>query len=232
MLKWILTLLFLCVTLSLYFVLQEGVRPKPIREINATSFSDLEQLGASIYRRLYLEMFESDVVVVGSSLQIKNFQRTWSGLLKTGAGYKKNFDIVITQPHLPQITTKLPIIEVKDYPSLVKEVLKAQQQGKKALVHVTNRESSHLFPKSYVSRLLKEPNLRVVSYTQGPFAITPQVAHLIEPNCKLPIPLSELSCRAISSGKRYWRKKLDESKTYGAVEKHGDRHHLVLIHQP
>src|SRR5262245_22285128 len=95
---WI--LLALALSTGVYFTIRYGLRPKPIPILNVTEFSNGEQIGAVIYRRLRQNIRQERLVVLGSLPELAVSADVWNGFLKTAVEDKVRVDAFFQWPNL------------------------------------------------------------------------------------------------------------------------------------
>src|SRR5258708_31842499 len=93
-------LLFFGVIMSL--IVSYGIKGRPINILKPSYFSTPEEIGAVIFRRFYAEIGAEKVLVFGVPAKTSFHQSILAGLIRVAAHEGKAFDVLITDPRLPQ----------------------------------------------------------------------------------------------------------------------------------
>jgi hypothetical protein len=188
-------------------------RPTPI--LKASNFQEPEELGAVIFRRFWNEVRQAPVIVLGSSKQIKNYDRVWKGFLAVAKEYRIEFFHVYSAESLASLTEndeKLDLGKLKTGLSLEKPVI----------VHVGSSTQTW--------EQLKDlhPQALILFLTRLPLDVEEE--KIIEKNC-VQIQGFDITCQSAQVLTSRQRKRLNPAQHVAAIEKLFDRLHLVYVYE-
>lgn len=234
-LKWFFFICFLGVAVFLYFF---GLNPKPVAQIQPTAFERSEQIGAVVYRRLFQDFRELSIVILGSSPFVKDYEQVWAGLLRTFQADQKNLALPLQDAgmrRLPVVYKSVSIDLIADEERLVAYIRDALKRNEKVIIHTSVNRSLQRFPSDLIQHLEKEFQQPILSLSQAKMVVQAQQESQVQPPCneaQEKDALSALSCWSLSFSRRFYRKHLDSSLIYAAMEKHGHHDYVLYIYQP
>ena len=209
--------------------------------MSPTEFSDLEQIGAVIYKRLRQNVRAEHVVLLGSSPNVQDDFRIWSGFLKaaTADGEKivyfspRGFPPVPANPAWESLQYEGTAIKADELLNQIKERLAAKRL---IVVHAPVQDVSHFVKTSLsrqVDRIAQHPVLSISSLR---FALSREEQDSLQSHCLDTQSENEgenrLSCASQKVSRKYQRKNLDASKIWAVIERHGLKEYLVFVHVP
>lgn len=237
--RWIWIVAAFLISTGVYFTIRYGLRPKPIPVLNPTEFADLEQIGAVIYKRLRHDIRSERIVLLGSSQDIVEDYKIWSGFLKAAAADKEKI-VFFQHAGVPTVTEaqaweNVPFdeaaIQSGEIFNKVKERAKA---GQLILIHGRTGEVSHLVSGSLsrqVDRTVQHPVLAISSLR---LALTDEERDNLSTQCldTSGSPEYRLACAGQKVARKYLRKNLDRSKIWAVAERHGLKEYLIFVNVP
>jgi hypothetical protein len=192
------------------------VEVEPTRILNPTNFEKPEQIGAIVFRRFWQEIRDGKLVILGSSPFLKNYDSVWGGFLSVAKNEGVKFSQVFSQAGLRPITqTDQPLDWEKVQLALVGEG--------RVLVQVASTD-----------QMLEESNGRTLAgliLFQDLLPVTDSEKQILANRCTTE-KIKTTACIAKESLSHGKRKRYDPKQLTSVIEKHGERFHLLLIHEP
>ncbi len=230
-------LLAVALTIGVAVLITWVVNPKPVSMINPTEFSTLESVGVLSFHRLRPVLLDAKVLVIGSVLPPDSSGQIWTGLLKMLAleGWEPN--LLIEEGSSKFLGPQLKVTSVElladEKPTQVKQLGDSIQ---KILLHGPAAISSQFFKDSWSHWIEVNLDLPVVSLTLIPWKVVKDGTQLSDTDCKnedaVGSPSQRLTCTANAVSRKFIRKKLDATKSYIVMERHGLRDYLIFIYNP
>ena len=225
--RWVLGLVFISITLSVFGVLRYGLAPKSLPIIKPTYFNKKQEIGAVIFRRLFQDMKELDGLLAETSPSIQNGEEVWRGFLKVAAQYGKKFDLIIQHEKLEPLTNYIPLIQMdliknnQEFQNLLKQSL---QEGQTILIHG---------PIDTKLPDIKTMGKKIFTLSQQIFATHPSEEKILQESCpESKDKIFHKSCQALHLSKKYYRKNLRRDKLSAALEKFKRNSFTLFIHEP
>lgn len=205
--------------------------------MSPTEFSELEQIGAVVYKRLRQNVRAERLVLLGSNQDLQNDFLIWSGFLKTAAADGEKI-YYLSPKGMPPVPAH-PAWESADYdpagdlPARVKEKLASKRL---VVVHAPTREVSHFVKTSLSRQLDPVAHHPVLSISSLRFALSREEQDSLQTQCLDASTENEgenrLSCASQKVSRKYQRKNLDAAKIWAVIERHGLKEYLVFVHAP
>jgi hypothetical protein len=237
--RWIWVIAAVIISTGVYFTIRYGLRPKPIPVLDPTQFSEVEQVGVVVYKRLRHDIRAERIVVLGTSQDIPEDYKIWSGFLKAAAFDKEK---VVFLPHagIPTVSDApawetLPYddaaVQSGDLANRVKERIKA---GQLIVIHDRTKEVSHLVSGSISRQMEKIAQHPVLAISSLKFALKQEEKEALQTQCLNEGEAGEarLACAAQRVARKYQRKAFDPSKIWAVMERHGLKEYLVFVNVP
>lgn len=238
-LVWI--VLAIVLSSSIYFTIRYGLRPKPIPILNPTEFSNPEQIGAVAYRALREVVANEKLIVLGSTADFGPSIDVWNGFLKTAVTDGVNLSKFFEGPGLPRLVSvgsaeSVALAAEEMVPALLlKQISEVAQKGQAVVVHVSASEASHLVPKSLTRQIEQLPNTPVLALSVVPWSFQPEEVERLAEQCAKGAAEKQddqrIICARYKLARKFRKKKLDPSKMWAAMERHGLKEYLIFIRQ-
>ncbi|MGZ3723411.1 MAG: hypothetical protein ACXVA9_10800 [Bdellovibrionales bacterium] len=237
--RWIWFLVSIIISTGVYFTLRYGLRPKPIPVLNATEFSEAQQIGAVIYKRLRQEIRGERVLLLGSTPEMQEYEQVWTGLLKTAVADQVKISVLFQHeglkiPALEGAWETIPysdqMIQSGELLAMVKTHL---QSGKLVVIHGASTEVSHLM-KASLSRILDgELGRPVLALSTLSLSLKPEEQSSLQAQCMSSENDSQMriECAEARVSKILTKKKPAEGKLWAVMERHGLKEYLIFIHR-
>ena len=214
------------------------VEVEPTRVLNPTNFESPEQIGAITFRRFWQEIRDGKLIVIASSPFLKDYDRVWSGFISVAKSQGVSFTKYFSQDGLRTIATEAePLDWEKVQLALVGEgrVLVHLVSTDKMLQEVNERTLAglilfqDLLPVTENEKAVLEN--RCATDEKNVVVASPAPENTSTPNVpvKSNPPIACIAKESLSHGKR---KRFDPKQLTSVIEKHGERFHLLLIHEP
>ncbi|MBX3020754.1 MAG: hypothetical protein KF799_03695 [Bdellovibrionales bacterium] len=237
--RWIWFLVAALVSTGVYFTIRYGLRPKPIPVMNPTQFTDLEQIGVVIYKRLRHDIRAERLVVLGTTSDMPQDSKLWTGFFKAAAADKEKI-VFFPRKDIAQVPEieNLEIIPFDEasvqngqFFKLIQERMKA---GQLIIVHGLTNEVSHLINGSLSRQLDRVVQHPVLSISSLRFALKQEDRDSLQTLCLDTNPTGEnkLACAGQKVARKYLRKNLDAAKIWAVMERHGLKEYLVFVNTP
>lgn len=131
---WILLVIIgILIVGGVYFAIEFGFNPKPIPKITWSHFSDPNDFGKNIYKRLRLEIQGQNLIFLGVSPERKSHYRVWDGFLnEIEVEYK--YPHIVIEASLPfkEMFPKAEIISFSDNQvnviSAIKKIIESKER--------------------------------------------------------------------------------------------------------
>ncbi|MBX7231205.1 MAG: hypothetical protein K1X29_03870 [Bdellovibrionales bacterium] len=225
---------------SIIFAIKWGLKPKPIPQINPTSFEELEQIGAVTYRRLSSALRQEKMLIMGSAPWIQNYEKVWNGFIAAAREDHWKIDIVFEETEARAIKSFSGLeresisMNPLNFFQMNSSLKKHLSFGHLVLVHTWFNYSAHKNPLSLTLELEKQLKRPWPAITMLGFAISEAELLHLQPPCRNEInpPVEDYSaCAAMRFSRRQLRRRLDPNKNWAALEQHGLKDYFLYIHQ-
>lgn len=239
--RWLWFILALLISTGTYFTIRYGLRPKPIPILNPTSFENLEQVGAVIYRRLRQEILNERLILLGSSAEITGFEELWNGFLKTAVADKIKIDVFFQRENVSQPLSPAPwetilfndsMLQSGVFFSQVKARLKA---GHLVVIHGLNFEVTHLVKTSISRELDAVTQHPVLAISTWGLTLKPDEQEKLRAQCLMSIEEHvgdmTLGCVRARVAKTLLKKKRGTLPIWAVMQRHGLKEYLLFIHR-
>ena len=237
--RWLWILLAVIISTAVYFTIRYGLRPKPVPVLNPTSFAELNEIGVVLYKVLYQSIRTERIVLLGSSDEVKDYDRVWAGLVASALADKEKLVFFVREGMKP-----LPNSDGADVVTftqaqeksgdLFQEVSKRLARKQLVIVHAWTNEVTHLVKESISQKI--DPVIRhpVLAISTLRFAIDEADANTLQPPCldASDDGLKKLKCASYKVARKFLKKRLAADRIWAVAERHGLKEYLVFIHQP
>jgi len=232
--------LALILSVSIYFAIKWGLKPKPIPQINPTQFASPEEAGALLYRRFHPILRQEKMVVLGSAPWVRDYERVWNGFLAAAREDKRKIDTLYEDPALRPIKDFLgmkrqPLAWPSLSPELAEDLKKHLQFGRLIVIHTTFNHSSYRAEDSLTKDLEKALRRPWTALSMLTFPVNAAELENLQPPCPDEVaPTTRgdyVACTSVRISRRFMRKKLDPRLNWLASERHGLGDYFVFIHQ-
>lgn len=243
--RWLWILTAVVISTGVYFTIRYGLRPKPIPVLNPTEFSELNQIGTVLYKRLHQNIRAERLVLLGSSEDVKNYEQVWAGLIDSALADKEKIVFFVREGLKPLATKSTAGADIVTFTEaqikngeLFTEISSRIQRKQLVVVHAWTPEITHLVKDSIAQRIdpiVKHPVLSISSLR---FAIQDTEVDSLQPQCLNAAAedhidgIQRLSCAAYKVARKYLKKHLPVANIWAVAERHGLKEYLVFIHQP
>ena len=236
--RWIWFVVSILISTGVYFTIRYGLRPKPIPVLNPTEFTEAPQIGAVVYKRLRQEIRAEEVMLLGSTSELQDYQEVWAGLLKTALANQVKVDVIFQreglQSPLGDLIEVIPfsegMIHSGDLVNLVKARMRA---GHLVVIHGATLAVSHLI-KDSLSRGIDAASQRpVLSISVLALSLKPEEQDALQTQC-LSVETDynmRIECAEARVGKALLKKKILPGKIWAVMERHGLKEYLIFVHR-
>jgi hypothetical protein len=234
--RWLWFSLSLLISTGVYFTIRYGLRPKPIPVMNATEFSNMQEIGAVVYRRLRQEIRNERVVLLGSSPELADYEEVWSGLLKTALADQVKVTVLFQKEGLhPPAGGAWQTISFDENMVRSGELLNAVKQkmqaGDLVVIQAPSTEVSHLIKDSLSRELDTASGRPVLSISSLDVSLTNAEQNDLQAQCLSAQELaSRIDCAEARVGKNLLKKKMTSGKIVAVLERHGLKEYLLFVH--
>lgn len=206
---------------------------EPVRIMNASSFDSPEQIGALIFRRFWQELNTEKIVVLGSALELSNYEKIWIGLISLNNKNNLQFDEVFEQTSLPQL-------DLQSQPLDWGKVAETVAKGRRVLIHVEATSKMWLEVQAKIKGgfIIFQNNLpvgeeEIESLRQGCVNfLSTQKINNESPMQKRLVKYNYLPCAGVSVAKRGKKFKINPLVFSAIIEKRGAREHMLYVREP
>lgn len=237
--RWLWILLAVCISTGVYYTIRYGLRPKPIPVMNPTDFTRLDQIGVVTYRRLRTDVRSERLLVLGTAEDAPEDDQVWAGFIKAAVADKEKI-IYFTREGMQAappgndyqtIVYDQAALDSGEFFKTVKAQLKS---GQLVIVHSPTKEASHLVKASLARKLERFVQHPVLSLSTLRFALNEEESDGLQclTATEDPDGNRRLGCAAQRVARHFMRKKLDPTKIWAVIERHGLKEYLVFIHTP
>lgn len=242
--RYYLPVLVLILTAGVLKLVVFGLEPGTVLVMKPSFFDAPEEIGEAIFRRFYWPVEEKKRVVVGVPPQPDWYRGVVKGFLLGAVHQQKPFDVIIAEEQMPDLDLSgLPTTEVVkvvtsgDIQSSVIDALKkAESEGKRALVYLPSVFSTHLLPGNTIARIEKDLGSTLFAITVGPLALRFDQEYLIDPPCvgseRDTNGTAALGCSLLKSGRKYYRKKIEQSRWVAIMDSPKPDDFLLMVSSP
>ncbi len=209
--------------------------------MNPTSFERFEQVGIVTYKRLRQNIRAERVVLIGASVRVNQDDSIWIGFAK--AALADGQKILLYLPESASsfdwpkaVVQRIYTSDTFQSEGFGREVKELLQAGHILVLLAPSNQVSHLVTDSLSRRLDKLVGHPVLSISSLPFDANPGQPDELLSDC---LNASEdktgelrLGCAAYRVERKFAKKKLDPSKIWGVMERHGLKEYLLFTYQP
>ncbi len=238
--RWMWIVLAVVISTGVYFTIRYGLRPKPVPVLNPTQFTQLNEIGVVLYKRLYQSIRTERMVVLGSSEEVKDYEQVWTGLAASALADKEKLVFFVREGMKPPTQAEGADIvtfteaQVKSG-ELFQEVSNRLARKQLVIVHSWTNEVTHLVKDSISQKI--DPVIRhpVLAISTLRFAIDAADVSSLQPQCLDALEedgQKKLKCAAYKVARKFLKKRLDAAHIWAVAERHGLKEYLVFIHQP
>lgn len=235
---WVFLSLFFVVVL--FFTIRFGIRPKPQAQINPTTFSEMKEIGAVVYRRLFSVFRKERLVVLGTNPLLPESEEIWRGLFLTAKSDRQAWDILLQEPELKAIrpTQGMKVIPAswsREPEKWLPKIRQWLEEGQSVVIHSVTSMTSQTAQEAAIHVLEKGLGRPVFTISLLPFAVNEQQASLLQPPCpedKQGQGQAPLGCAAQRVSQKFFRKELSKDELIAVMEKHGVMDYLLFVHRP
>lgn len=223
---------------GLVTVLYFGLQPRSVPKINLSSFSTPEEAGQAVGKRLWLELKDAPVLLLGVWPNHPEDIEVVRGLLNSLTEPGQGYDVVVVEPQLPGVDVFVGAqsISLRDEAArFVEGVKNARAQGKRVVAIVPSMFSSRLIAEGPADRLKKEFELDFVSLSIAPFPFSRDEEGTFEVQCMTggdQTGFGALGCAVIQKARQNYRKKKDPTRYQGLMDLVGNQDYLLLLSPP
>ncbi len=224
-------------------IVQFGIKARAINIMKPSYFSTPEEIGAVIFRRFYSEIASEKLLVIGVPAKSAFHQNIVAGLIRVAAHEGKAFDVLITDPRLPQPESLPPALtiiplsingeDMSDALALIKSLL---AQEKHIIIYTYSTMSSHLLVGNTVARLEKTLKRPVFAITTSQLSLRNDQEYSLEPPCvgaaRDETGTADLGCTILQTGRSYYRRNLDSTRYVAVIDQYGRSDFLLLAAGP
>lgn len=224
-------------------IVHYGIKARAINILKPSYFSTPEEIGAVIFRRFYSEISSDKLLVIGVPAKSVFHHNIVAGLLRVAAHEGKAFDVLFTDPRLPQSEALPPQLKViplsingedlGDAGALIKSLL---AQDKRILVYTYSTMSSHLLAGNTIAQLEKSLKRPVFSITTSQLSLRNDQEYSLEPPCvgsaRDETGTADLGCIILQTSRSYYRRNLDPTRYVAVIDQHGRSDYLLLSSGP
>ena len=218
------------------FMVQFGLRPRPIKKISLSSFDTAGVMANSIALRLREEIKANPLLIVGLSAateQIEIVQSLFAALKEPEMKYES----LVVDPHAvsdPMVFGLADVVDVdRNFVQLGDPLKAAIQANKRVVVIVPTVFSPQIQEGTFADRLKKQFGLSPMSLTLSVFARRRDQEAKIPIACVVPgvdkSGTGKLGCQILQAGRLHYRKKMPLDKYTGLVNQIGMKDYLVLF---
>ena len=241
--RWLWILLTCLISSGIYLSVRYGLRPKPIAMINPTVINEPSEMGVLVYRRIH-EAIRTEKILFFGYGDVKFFSTPFAGFIKAARAGGMNFKTVIevAEPgHPSELSTttavNLAINWVVVAPADIVKTLKEQLAKEQPIaVIVPVEQATHLERAGLVKQMETELKSPIVAINFLPFYVSEDELEQLQMDCtksKEEMNSKEkLDCASFKISRKFLRKKLDEAKSFVALEWHGLKEYLAYLHLP
>ncbi|MBL7554452.1 MAG: hypothetical protein JNM24_01425 [Bdellovibrionaceae bacterium] len=230
---------------GVYFAFKFGLKPQPIPKIKWSHFTNPEEYGASVYKRLRLEVLGQNLVFLGVLPERKNHYLAWKGFFDSLEAENKFQHIIIdsTLSHKDLIPSTEVISMIENQAAVVATI--------KDII-ATKKRVAIILPTTYMSSLVKDNFYALLTrslYQQDDgraFDVDWMTLSLSsfpmsredEPGMEIPCDTDvkdsdgsgELGCAVVMKARALYRKKdRVEGKLPGVLDQIGTKEYLGLL---
>jgi hypothetical protein len=227
--------------LNAWGILKFSQAPPP-KDIMKPSFFDRpEEVGAVVYRRLYGDMGQNDVVLFGVRPNDISHQKLVEGFLATSVQEKLPITVVFRESHLevPAVPPGTEVIDFEfnsDQSALTEKVRAQTAQGKRVLLYTANTLSSHLIKNNPVERFEAAWGKPVFTISSVDVALRREQEQPNDPPCvgseRDGQGTAALGCAALLKGRSFYRKNIDVSRIVALMDQRGEKDLLLYLSLP
>lgn len=237
--KWFWVLLAIVISSGIYLSIRYGLRPKPIPLMKPNHFSSLEELGVVSSRRLFQQIRSEKVLVLGHDPRLSDSLMVWQGLLKGAIDSKVKIRKIyyLGIEELPSYfrAFRTEAVDLSRLAEIQKELIQSRRRHGLVVFLMPTDQTSHLRKDSVTKKLEASVLGPIFSLSQRRLILDPRELEEASSACtELDSDdfESRLKCIEFKYAKSQSRKKLDEDKLLGAIERYGLKEYLLLIHFP
>ncbi len=227
--------------LNVWGILKFSQAPPP-KDIMKPSFFDRpEEVGAVVYRRLYGDMGQNDVVIFGVRPNEVSHRRLVEGFLLTSVKENLPITVVFRETHLealalPEGTEVVDFEFNTDQVVLTEKIRSYTAQGKRVLLYTANVLSSRLIKNNPSERFEAAWGKKVFTISSVDVALRREQEQPNDPPCvgseRDGQGTAALGCAALLKGRSFYRKNIDVSRIVALMDQRGEKDLLLYLSLP
>ena len=237
-------LVLFMMTAGIFLIFKVGYTPQPVGIMKPSSFKNPEEIGAAVYRRVYVPIDQKKIVMVGIPPQPDYHRDIVRGFLEAASIEKRPFELMLVEAEMPVLNlTGIPPIEIKPLltntqtqAELIEALASAEASGKRTLVYVPSVYSSHLLAGNAVTRYESLTGKKMFTITTAPLAMANDQEYLVDPPCLGSEVdknnLSPLGCAILLSGRKTYRKKHPQIQWVAMMNDQKQEDYLLMVSTP
>ena len=197
------------VSLIVGMVLKWGLNPRPVAVMKPSFFDEPAELGSVVYRRFFVELQDSPVVVWGADAQSTEHLEVVAGFLAEGEPRKVFVDEELTWSRGPRFPEARVLDFQSQYEELKQEVEAAVEGQGQVLLITKYAFSAQKVGMNTLSKDLKKDLERpLFTVTHLPLAVTADQEAELHPKCQVVADKgpAELGCLALAKSRSIYRK--------------------------
>ncbi len=237
MLRWVWVFVAVVLSSGIYFSIRYGLRPKPIPMMKPTVFADYEEMGSMLFKRLSQPIRSEKIIVLGYEPTLSEANLIWQGLLKAARSHRVQINKIyyLGSENLPGYFQSLKVedLDLSQIESIKEQLIRAKRRNGINVFIVPTDQATHLRKDSLTKKLESSALGPVLSLSQLPLILDSEEQEKVSSSCTELDPddfRAKLDCTSFKFAKSQARRKLDPSKTYGALERHGLKEYLIFVH--
>lgn len=227
------------VAASLYF----GIQPRTLPKITPSYFQDEQGMAKAISQRLHQELFDYDFLFLGAEPGRPEHLNLWLSFLEEQkSSVQSEYPFVIVDPEYkatlsPEDAKRLVAdkeISLKDSVEEIAQIIKNAREQKKRVAYIApNLYTARMLPRSPVSRLKNEFQVKTASFSAVFFPLKPEDENQMMFQCSTDeqdtLGTGKLGC-AITQKYRVVRRKLKPKMNFtGLMDLTGEDDYLVFF---
>ncbi len=230
---------------GVYFAFTFGIKPQPIPKISWSHFASPEDYGASVYKRLHLELEGQNLVFLGVLPERKNHYLVWKGFFDSLEAENRFQHIIVDSTlSLKELIPSTEVISMIENQAAVVQTIKD--------IIATKKRVAIVLPTTYMSSLVKDNfyalltrslyqqddgrkfNVDWMTISLSSFPVVREDEAAMEIPCDTDVKdadgSGELGCTVVMKARTLYRKKERiGGKTPGVLDQIGTKEYLGLL---
>ena len=238
-------MLFVLVTVGIFFVLKYGYEPTPTLIMKPSYFSTPEEIGATVYKRFYSPIEQYKIVVFGVPPQPEWQKQIVVGFLEKAALEKHPFDVVLAETQMPpldlsRLSAAVQVIQVPTNTDvqneLIDHIAELRKSGKRVLIYTASILSTHILPGNSVDRYEKTTGEHLFAISSAPLTLHPNQEYLIDPPCvgsqRDVSDTANLGCAMLKAGRPFYIRKIPQERYVAIMNEQKPEDYLLMVSSP